>query len=396
MTEAKNMSLVGHNDLNGRGDGMHINVVNGYAFVGHQGHTDVGTSILDVSNPENPKVVAQIPRPDGAHSHKVQVVGDVMVVNHEKNFFAKAAPSSWSSGLAIYDVSKAAEPRQIGFFETPGNGVHRMTYWEEPYVFMSATADGFINKILRILDLSDPSQPKEIGRWWYPGQNEAGGEPLTWVPARQRPPAPGEEQWVLHHGLPRGDRLYCGYWDAGVIILDISDIEKPSMISRLTLDSNSSETHTAMPVPGRDLLVVTDEAVSRKLTLMKHTRVIDISDEANPKEIAKFPVVAGNLGEKGIRFGPHNLHEPRPGSYIDSNTVYLTYFAGGLRAYDISDPTNPTEIAYFVPDTPYRLPDSPKYSLEAPMFNDVHVAADGMIYVTDRHGGGLYIVEHTR
>jgi hypothetical protein len=271
-----------------------------------------------------------------------------------------------------------------------------MTYWEEPYLFMSATADGFINKILRILDMSDPSKPKEIGQWWYPGQHEAAGEVPTWKPARQRPPAPGEEQWVLHHGLQRGNRLYCGYWDAGVIILDISDIEKPTMVSRLALDSDSGETHTAMPVPGRDLLIVTDEATARKITLMKHTRVIDISDENNPKEIAKFPVVPGDLGHQGIRFGPHNVHEPRPGSYIDPNTVYLTYFAGGLRAYDISDATNPVEIAYYVPDTPFRLPESPKASLGGVQFNDVHVAADGLIYVTDRHGGGLYILEHTR
>ena len=42
----------------------------------------------------------------------------------------------------------------------------------------------------------------------------------------------------------------------------------------------------------------------------------------------------------------------RPGSFADPNLVYLTYFAGGLRAYDISDAGNPVEVAHLVPPAP--------------------------------------------
>ncbi|MGH9245092.1 MAG: LVIVD repeat-containing protein [Acidimicrobiales bacterium] len=394
--DARNMALIGHNDLGGQGDGMHVNVVDGHAFVGHQGHSAIGTSVVDVSDPENPRLVAQIARPPGTHSHKLQIVGDVMAVNHERNRFESTPAARWSAGLAVYDISDPSDPKQIGFFETPGTGVHRMTYWEEPHAFLSASAEGFLGRILLVVDLSDPSQPREVGRWWFPGQNQAAGETLTWTPPAQDRPGPGEKQVIMHHGLPDGDRLYCGWWDGGLVILDISDLEQPKLVSHLEFGEESSETHTALPVPGRNLLVVTDEAVTRKLGLQKHVRIVDISNESDPEVIAKFPVPSYDYHERGIRYGPHNLHEHRPGSLLDPNTAYLTYFAGGIRAYDISDARAPREIAHLVPEVPPRLPDSPPSAQGAAQFNDVTVDAQGLIYVTDRFGGGLYIVEHER
>lgn len=394
MSEARDMRVVGQNDLGGQGDGMHVNVVNGHAFVGHQGLTSVGTSIVDIADPEHPSLVAQIPRLPGTHSHKLQVVGDVMVVNHEKNKSEATPPATWSAGLAIYDVSDPADPNQIGFFPTPGTGVHRMTYWEEPYAFVSGSADGFLGRILYVVDLSDPSQPEEVGRWWMPGQKH--GEPRSWTPPSGERPGPGEKEVAMHHGLPDGDRLYCGWWDGGYVILDISDLEQPKLISHMEFGPDSTESHTALPLKGRNLLVLTDEAVTRKLTLQKHARVIDISDEHNPVEIAKFPVPQYDFMERGFRFGPHNLHEHRPGSYQNPNLVYLTYFAGGLRAYDLTDPYQPTEVAHIIPDTPMRVDRSPASAQGVAQFNDVTVDADGLVYVTDRFGGGLYIVEHQR
>jgi len=86
-----------------------------------------------------------------------------------------------------------------------------------------------------------------------------------------------------------------------------------------------------------------------------------------------------------IRWGPHNLHEMRPGSFTDPNLVYLTYFAGGLRAYDVSDAGNPVEVAHLVPPAPPGR--------DAIQFNDVYAAEDGLVYVSDRFGDGLYIVD---
>ena len=61
-------------------------VVDGnYAFVGHM-KPPQGTSIIDVSDPKNPKLLTTIMLPDNnSHTHKVRVAGDIMVVNVEMN-----------------------------------------------------------------------------------------------------------------------------------------------------------------------------------------------------------------------------------------------------------------------------------------------------------------------
>jgi len=61
--ECRNMRLIGHCGMDGRGDIFHINVVKGYAFCGHQGTSRIGTSIIDVHDPRKPFVVARYRRP---------------------------------------------------------------------------------------------------------------------------------------------------------------------------------------------------------------------------------------------------------------------------------------------------------------------------------------------
>jgi hypothetical protein len=116
-------------------------------------------------------------------------------------------------------------------------------------------------------------------------------------------------------------------------------------------------------------------------------RLIDISDPAAPRVLSTFPVPEGDFCDRGGRFGPHNVHEPKPGGLIDPNTVFATYFNAGLRVYDVSDAEAPREIAYYVPDPPPGQ--------AATQLNDILVGHDGLIYVTDRIAGGLHILELT-
>ena len=59
----------------------------------------------------------------------------------------------------------------------------------------------------------------------------------------------------------------------------------------------------------------------------------------------------------------------------------------GVRAYDISNPYQPREVAYFVPGAP-KL--SPKGAIQ---INDVFVDDRRIVYAADRFSGGLYILE---
>ena len=132
-------------------------------------------------------------------------------------------------------------------------------------------------------------------------------------------------------------------------------------------------------------MVCTDEAIEPNCAGgRKDIHLLDVSDERAPRELAKFPVPAGDYCSRGLRFGPHNLHENRPGTFQSDSIVYATYFNAGLRVYDTSDARHVREVGHFVPEAPPGQ--------EAIQFNDLLVDADGTVFVTDRVRGGLYII----
>ena len=79
---ANNIKRIGHLDLEGGGQ---VVVQGNYAYVGHM-KPPHGTSIIDISDPGKPQIVAQLNTPDEfSHTHKVRVVGDLMYTNVEQD-----------------------------------------------------------------------------------------------------------------------------------------------------------------------------------------------------------------------------------------------------------------------------------------------------------------------
>lgn len=366
--------LVGHSDLGGNGDGMQVMPLGDVLYVGHFGPSGMGTSILDISDPSSPEVVRQWEAPQGSHTHKVQIADGLLMVNHELFRSEGQAPV----GMAVYDLADPFDPRRIGFLDTGGRGVHRIVYEGGDHAYVSATPPGFTGRIWLIVDVSDPTRPDEIGRWWWPGMWEAGGETPDW---------PQSEQRLVHHAMVQGDRAYLGLWDSGMVVLDIADLTSPITISRLGWEEGG-HTHTCLPLPDRDLVVVTDEALTERCQGPAHmVRVVDVSDEESPSVRSICPVPDGDFCDRGLRFGAHCLHENRPGSYRSQQIVFATYFNAGLRVYDLSDPEQPEEIGHWIPECPPGQ--------EACQINDVFVAEDHTVYVTDRVNGGVYILRPT-
>ena len=76
-----------------------------------------------------------------------------------------------------------------------------------------------------------------------------------------------------------------------------------------------------------------------------------------------------------------------PTAWQSDQIVLGTFFNGGLRAYDISNPYQPAEVAAFVPPPPRGTPAG------ATQLNDVFVDEREIVYTVDRHTGGLYVLE---
>ena len=350
--------------LPGAGVGtMQIMVHRGYAYIGELA-AGGGTQIVDVRDPKHPRRVGRLEGYPGAYSPKTQVADDQLIVNYEARTGAAAAV-----GFAIWDVSRPETPTRVGMLETGGKGPHRMWYISGSYLYASMIPDDFPRRTLVIFDVSDPARPREVTRW------------------RPELTEPDGMSYGLHHPIVIGDIAYMGWWDYGVIIADVTQRDQPRQIGQVGgwAAQGGGHTHTALPLIERNLMVVTEEAgdvdgeESRKFI-----RIFDIEDLAAPRELAKCPVPAGDYGRNHVRYGPHNVHENRPGSFQSEGTIYATYFGAGLRVYDVSDARRPQERAHFVPE-----PDTAGYT----PINDLFVDAQGLVYLTDRRDGNLYIVE---
>jgi len=373
--ESWNMRLLGHSDLAGHGDGSRIDKKGKFLYVAHM--KSMGLTILNVGDPTRPSVVHQIAKAPGVHNHKVQIAGDLMIINHER---APWETGEYRPGIQLWDIARPDAPKEISFYPTCQKGVHRFWCSDGRYAHLPTSAEGFSNRIYSIVDVQNPTRVQEVGRWWLPGLWAAGGETPGW----------DKNKSVWCHGIiANGGRAYVAYEDEGLAILDISNISAPRLISRLDLmPPFRGHTHTVLPLPRRRLLVVAEESVRNAgADGVKMVWLVDVRDETKPVPIAAFPIPQGDFCARGGRFGPHNIHENRPGSKNDDLLIYLCYFSAGIRIVDISNPFQPVETGFFVPPAPAGQP--------AIQINDVFVDAEGLIYITDRVGGGLYILEYT-
>ena len=355
-----------------------------YAYVGHQ-HRVQGTTILDIADPHKPKIVSTLmPNHPWSHSHKVRVVGDLMLVNSEFERGPGQRGDYPDGGFRIYDIKDRTSPKLITFVKTHGKGVHRFDC-DENYAYISTEMEGFVGNILVIYDIRNPTKPVEVSRWWLKGQYVAGGDA----------PHPKHAENRLHHAMRCGDEMYAGCWMSGVAIIDVSDIKAPRTLSHY--DAVQYEppcpepTHTFLKVPhaigGKRIAVSTEEERSHRGadTGKPHgpLRTWDVSDPTQPKLLHTryLSESATPYPADKVRFGTHQLRE----RVDEDNLIYVTWFAGGLRIIDINDPANPVERGYFIP--------KPGDRVAAPLTNDVVKDHRGLLWVTDKERG-LDVIEY--
>jgi hypothetical protein len=124
-----------------------------------------------------------------------------------------------------------------------------------------------------------------------------------------------------------------------------------------------------------------------------HTFVVDVRVPQNPVPIATLPTPRDrDYCALGV-FGPHNLHENRPGSFQSEEIIFATYNNAGVRVFDIRDAFAPREIASWVPPTPAKLVDPRPNVTLAAKTADVLVTTDGLMYVTDWNAG-LHVLQY--
>ena len=398
--EARNMRLIAHHDLSGFGgigEGMSLQVRpdgRRIMWLAHESAPKNFTGV-DVTDPARPRVVVQTDLPHrNVRSNSLEVCGDLMAVPYQTSTHGLTP-----AGIELFDISRPEEPRSVGFFDCSGpssRGVHQLWFVDGKTVHFSGGAADFNpsnlldDQCYRAIDVSNPAKPVELGRWWYPGVLPTDDAP---PPSRHPKFDSGFRAHNTNVYPERPDRAYVGYLDGGAFVLDISDIARPKVVTAWNPHPPfPGFTHTVLPLFDRDLLIVSDECVHDDgLDWPKLVWVLDARLDSNPVCIGTFPLPpVEDFSWRGGRYGAHNMHENRPGPSFKSDTlIFGTYFNGGVRVHDISNPFQPKEVAFYVPPGP------PGSKFPSIQINDVYVDENRMIYAADRFAGGLYVLEMT-
>ncbi len=396
---AQNVDYVGFTNLNGHLPfKIDIQQINGrwYMYAGAQ--TDRGWSILDVTDPANPKVLNWIPGPANTRTGELDIADGKLITPLERSQMGGDTDpkAPWDEGAVIWSLKDPVHPARLGQYKTGDLGTHRDGYYGGRYLHTAAAVKGYFGQIYVIVDIADPAHPVEVSRWALP-------ELKLKDPNAQNAAYPHGHGL---HGPPTvvGNTAYLPF-GTKFVMLDISDIKHPKEISELTFDPpfrGLFAVHTALPFPTRKIVETNSEANCEDGP--SQASLIDVADPKNPEVVSYFPPPvppAGapykNFCDKSNGFGAHNVNMLFHNPFVDhaDNIIYMTWVNAGLHVYDIADARQPREIGYFIPPDPPRVAGAPpppaKWVTDSA---DVLVDTRGYIYLSDRHAG-IYILKYT-
>ncbi|MDB5546539.1 MAG: hypothetical protein JWO64_3688 [Hyphomicrobiales bacterium] len=401
-----------------------VRVYDGIAYLAGYNYpaTFFGVLIADVRDPKNIKPLSTIPcNPSGRCTYlRVNKEKKILAFGHDsdRDNPNKVKPGEQTNtGWSFYDVADPAKPKEIAFVPaTMGGKTHGMDM-DDKYVYGCGTFANDMNREgLQIIDYSDPKNIHQVATWHVTGQVK--GE--TYGPLNQAGPD-GKPQLVqCHEVVYYNDKLYLGWRDGGMIILDVKDRAHPREIT--TYDyvppfhgGFLGAAHTAMPVvvnkgEDPDIVVATDEIFDCP---QGFGRIFDVSDLKNPdvakgKRAPNIQILSTfRAAHTADKFDPvkkefvceaaggpngtlsNTTHLPFPDKRSPS-LVYVTWYDEGVRAMDITNPAAPVFTGYYL---------SPRFA--SPGRVDRHTREiwqdpdTELLYTTDGNGGGMTVLRYT-
>ncbi|MBV8032039.1 MAG: hypothetical protein JO035_11070 [Betaproteobacteria bacterium] len=427
---ASNMALVGTHDLQARSAYQPLVVESGerwIAYIGHHGGKslnpltgrmeDNGTTLLDVTDPRQPKLLSHIPGEPGegetGGAQMVRVCNGATLPKGDPKKTYLLRPYG-NAAHELWDVTQPEKPARMAVLVDGLKGTHK-SWWECDSgiaYLVSGLPDWRTRRMTQVFDLSDPAHPAFIRNFGLPGQQPGATGPV-----------PTELHGPISTG-PKGNRVYFGYGTDKAGIVQIVDRQKllngpkedlvSPQVAVFRLNSMHGA-HTALPLLGLPLpefdkdkgphkgdflFVVNEELVNECLEPRQHAFVVDITDERTPVGVASFnvPESPGGFCSRGGRFGSHSSNENQPPMYA-GKLVFVAWFNAGVRAVDIRDPYRPREAGYYIPATTEKTDkrciktEQGERCKVAIQTNNVEVDDRGYIYIVDRANTGLHILE---
>jgi hypothetical protein len=342
-----------------------------------------GVNVMDMTDPTNPVRTAQLQTPAMLSPH------ESLVVSKERGVLAAVlGNAAFGPGVVdVYDISADCRHPVLKASAPVGVFGHESGMAPDGKTFYSASPS---TQTLVAVDISNLSLPT----------------PLTAFN-------------VSSHGLSisnDGNRAYIAATGgrtggvAGLVILDTSEVQarktNPTIreISHMTWDSVSIP-QNAIPITikGHPYLVEIDEYSNfTGAGEIGAGRIIDIGDEKNPQVISNLRLEVHQPENKAVRANDPGANIPVQGyaghycnvpTRVDPTIVACSMIISGLRVFDIRDPFNPREIAYFnAPENPRVTPvfEASNWAMSSPSF----VPERKEIWYTDGYSG-FYVLRLT-
>jgi hypothetical protein len=340
--------------------------------------TGQGIKVIDASDPQHPVVSTQLTDTAAALAphETVHVQRGLLVAGQT------TGPNAGAGNFAVYDVSAdCAHPVLKGSINASSSALHHMgDFAPDGKTFYASQNGGGAS--LYIFDVSDPAHPLALPPWNYVGD----GRPhsLDLIPDGFLPGVPGG---TLAFVGQNGSFPFTAGGD-GLVVEDVSDYQfrRPNpqirIVSKLFWpDQGGAESMIPVKIKGHPYIISTDEsggaggaggwqaACARGASAFGYPQIIDVADVTNPRIISKLRLeVSDPANCEALRLEtPPDVPGTAPGTNLpaisgttnyseeacvpdnrdDAKMLACGFQNAQLRVFDVSDPTDPKEIAYW-------------------------------------------------
>ncbi|HEX6348137.1 MAG TPA: hypothetical protein VF160_01965 [Candidatus Dormibacteraeota bacterium] len=369
------LDVVGQTDLGARGLNAGLALADHCAYVGSRGEGPV--AIVDISDPAHPAPVGQLVGAAAITHREVRAYPD----GHWLVVLDYALRGGGVDQLRFYRWgADCAQLTPAGSYDFGSRKPHEMYLWRDTLhgrILLYVTMFGGGAGDLQVIDASDPAAPRLLAT--------AGG-------------LPGPLHSIALDA--DGRRAYLSDWTGGLYLADTSefaDAAPSPQLHLLTASAGAYRTppgnvHSAVPVPGRQLVLTTDERYPDTGGCPYGTaHLVDVSDPAHPRPTATLAVAENDPGVcPGAAPGTYTSHNPT----LTANLALITWYSGGLQVFDTSDAAHPVALAQLRPAGVQAHAGDPELGSTATMTWSYPIIRDGLIYVADINQGLLVLRYH--
>jgi len=351
------------------------------ARLSQPGRANFGVRALDLTDARNPTITAYLNTPS------MHDPWESLKVNERRQLLGADNGQNGGGGpeVDIYDLSQDCRFPQLIATAPVGTGAdgglvapiigHEGSWAPDGLTYYGGDLR---HQQYYAVDTSDPSRPKLLATW-KPGILNVHGLSIT---------DDGKRGYFVILGVGAGLTDPNVPATNGLQIYDLTEIQarKPNpqarLVSTLLWKDGSGAQHTIpVRIDGKPFVIHVDEAGSggfaspaqnaaacaAGMPPFPMARLIDISDEKNPKIVSRValethdpancPKVSPDVA--GLTAFTYGSHYCSVDNKKHATTLACGYFNSGVRVFDIRDPLRPKEIAYFnPPGTRTRTPGS--------------------------------------